>query len=832
MRKTSLLTALALLAMGISGCADEVDTIENYGVNPEYTVTKAGLSANCNIAVSGYGTVAMETDYVPNTTWCENGNAPDEALKAQSAAARTFAYYKISTGGTPVSNSQGDQVYKCESRAPSAAQLKRCQDATNATSGYVMMYKGTMTAGFYVSGVTPSYLNSECKPTVSSGQTGWVGVQSYVTYNWGKSGNAANGFKQTTLGWVADSNYANRGCMAQNGATCLANNGWKWDNILKYFYGADIELTKASGSCVLDSSHLSGEEPPEAPKCTTVLDKSGVIIDDKDPCFSRSNTDAWWEVNSGYKDHLYYTYVWSKAAEAIGTWTVNVTRAGTYEVFVYIQSGVGAVSEKAPYTIRASGKESKVSLNLTGKSGWVSLGKFTFAKGGDQWIKLDDASGEPYTDKNGKRVIFDAIKFEDAVSCTDACTNGAKQCSGNGVQVCSKGSDGCTAWGKVTDCTSDEICKAGVCERKPVTCNNTCAVADMRECSGTGYHICTKDANGCLSWSAVTSCNDGQKCSNGACIEESVPCTSVCTANSMQCSGNGLIKCGDYNGDGCFEWGTEVTPCSPDESCKDGACIKNDPQNPDSPVPPDNPDTPDDPVVEPDTNEIPAQCLTEIDGRPSTIIDDMDACFVRSDSSDWSEISSFGYENHLYYANVSSESYSAVGTWYMKVTKAGKYTISAYLDSGIGNLSSQVAYTVRASGKNETYLIDTTDASGWVKLTDIELSEGGVQYVQLNNSGSSAELSNRVIYDAIKVEPYSEGGNYDDGSGNPDDKPVTHGDEDPEDDDKSGISNDPTVRVSAESDCSGAPVQDHSAPFGILMCGILGCAVLRRRRNV
>ncbi|MBO4350381.1 MAG: hypothetical protein J6A01_05480 [Proteobacteria bacterium] len=831
MRKTSLLIAMALLAMGFSGCSEEADSIENYGVNPEYTVTKAALNANCSIAVQGYGTVQMETDYVPNVTWCENGNAPDEALKAQSAAARTFAYYKISTGGTPVQNSQGDQVYKCESRAPSTAQLNRCKDATNATSGYVMMYKGTVTAGFYVSGVTQTYLNSECKPTVSSGQTGWVGVQSYVTYNWGKSGNKANGFTQTTLGWVNDGNYANRGCMAQNGASCLANNGWKWDNILKYFYGADIELTKASGSCVLDSSHLSGEEPPETPKCTTVLDKSGVIIDEQDPCFSRSATDAWWDVNAGYNNHLFYTYVWAEAAEAIGTWTVNVTRPGTYEVFAYIQSGVGAVSEKAPYTIRASGKESKININLQNKSGWVSLGKFTFAKGGDQWVKLDDASGEPYTDKNGKRVLFDAIKFEDAVSCTDACTNGAKQCSGNGVQVCSKGSDGCTAWGSVTACASDETCKGGVCEKNPITCNNTCAAADMRECSGTGYHICTKDANGCLAWSGVTPCGDNQKCSNGACIEDSIPCTSTCTANSMQCSGNGVIKCDDYNGDGCYEWGTQVIPCGEDEHCNEGACVPNDSQPPVNP--PDTPDPPNPPSDELDTNGIPAECLTEIAGQPSVIIDDQDACFVRSDSKDWSELASYGYQSHLYYANVSADSYSAIGTWYLKVTKAGKYTLSVYIDSGIGNLSSQVVYTVRASDNLETYLIKTANASGWVKLTDVDLSEGGVQYIQLNNSGSSADISNRIVYDAIKVEPYSEENHVDEpGVTDPDAKPDKPGNEDPGDNNKPGGSTDPSVRVSAESDCSGTPIQNQSAPLSILMCGILGCMILRRRRNI
>ncbi len=32
---------------------------------------------------------------------------------------------------------------------------------------------------------------------------------------------------------------------------------------------------------------------------------------------------------------------------------------------------------------------------------WLSLGTFSFAAGGDQWVSLADNTGEPYTDVNG-----------------------------------------------------------------------------------------------------------------------------------------------------------------------------------------------------------------------------------------------------------------------------------------------------------------------------------------------------------------------------------------------------------------------------------------------
>lgn len=878
--KNSYFFAIFSIIAGLcaSGCADfdceNGQCIENYGVNPEFSVSREALTAQCSISVVGYGSVAMETDYVPNVTWCENGNAPTEALKAQSAAARTFAYYKISSGGTPVNNSQGDQVYKCTDRTPSAAQLQKCQDATNATSGYVMTYKGTITAGFYVSGSKGACLNSNCDYVGNSSSSCYVSQQKYVTYNWGKSGNKANGFTQTSLGWVNDGNYANRGCMSQNGASCLSNIGWEWQNILKYFYGADINIEKASGTCVTETK-----------KCETTLSKSGTIIDEEDPCFSKAASESWYNVNSGYNNHLYYTYVWDKAAEAVGTWTVNVTRPGTYEVFAYIQSGVGAVSEKAPYTIRASGKNNNVAINLSGKSGWVSLGKYTFASGGDQYVKLSDASGEPYTDKNGKRILFDAIKFEDAQICTNACTEGATQCSGNGVQKCTKGSNGCTSWGAATACGSNQVCSAGKCiasctnactegakqcsgngvqtctkgsngctswgtasacgsnqvcdaGKCVASCSNECSENGARECSGQGYRICADlNSDGCLEWSSVKNCSANETCSKGACvgtepactdecsegsivcagnvlkkcgqydddscleyneveceagtvcrnnqcIPEETPCESSCMEDTVKCDGNGYVTCSDTNGDGCYEWSSERVECLDNEACVDGEC-------------------------QPVEEEV-AECLTEIDGRPSVIIDDSDGCFTRNASYDWSVGDGYGYNDYLYYAGVSNRGVDAVGRWTLNVTKGGDYTIYAYVESGFGSVTENAPFVVRASGENHKVSIDMTKASGWIKLGDFSLKKGVNQYVELTNeTGESSDSRKRVLFDAIKVVP------------NDEDVGEVEMDE----------SRDPGLTLLSPS-CSGIPQNKSTGAFAAFwILGIAGGIVWRRRKS-
>ena len=68
----------------------------------DIVATRAPLNAYCSIVVANKGTVDMETDYVPNVTCCENGGAPEQALRSQAVAARSVAYHNLGGGkGTP-----------------------------------------------------------------------------------------------------------------------------------------------------------------------------------------------------------------------------------------------------------------------------------------------------------------------------------------------------------------------------------------------------------------------------------------------------------------------------------------------------------------------------------------------------------------------------------------------------------------------------------------------------------------------------------------------------------------------------------------------------------
>ena len=730
MKKTLVLSIIASVCL-FSGCMD-TDCFngictENYGVDPDFTVTRAPLEPICEISLKDKGVKAMETDYLPNVVACENGSAPSESLKVQAIAARSVAYNILLRGGVVYGDPSHDQAYSClEYFDPAKYGLDKQQKAVDETSGIVMTYKGGVVCAYYVSGAREKYLDGECKYNATYEQLhdpAWleehkaenVRTQHFVTYNAGKTGDDV---AKREDGGNGDSN---RGCMSQEGSNCLANKGKDWVYILKFFYGDDIGYRQLSGaSCIKPLAFDNNAST------TCNLDKSGVIIDEQDSCFIRTVSSTWFEVNAGNNKHLYFTYGGDDYEEVVGTWNLNVTRPGKYTVYAYYEKDVGAVSTQAPYTIRASGKDNTVKIDMTGKTGWVKLGDFEFAKGGDQWVKLSDLTGEKYTDSNGKRIIFDALKFEDVVTCSNACTEGEKICEGTGYKECKKGEDGCTAWSDVQACPEGQSCSNNACAVVD-TCTPECSAENLRECSGNGYHVCT-NVDGCLKWGDVVACDT--ECDSGACKDSGIACENECEANAVVCEGNGYKSCGQFDEDTCLEW-SEVTACSDQQTCEKGVC--SDAEKPHGEV----------------------TCLTEIDGRPSTIIDETDGCFERSELGNWQVISQFGYNHSLYYAYLMDS--ETIGTWHFNVTKAGKYDIYVYVDAGIGGVVDELEYELKASNRIYHPSISTKDAGGWVLVDTYDLVEGKDQYIRLSNKIEGVDNKKRVVYDAVKIVPEGEG---------------------------------------------------------------------------
>ena len=160
----------------------------------------------------------------------------------------------------------------------------------------------------------------------------------------------------------------------------------------------------------------------------------------------------------------------------------------------------------------------------------------------------------------------------DTAACTDECTvDGNVSCFGNARRSCGQfDMDTCLDLGPPVACAQSELCQNGACVP---SCQNECPLNGVRECSGAGLRTCGNfDADTCLEWSTVTACASGTFCDQGNCVQT---CTDACTTSgAVVCTtdNSGTQTCGDFDSDTCLDLSTAV-PCPADHACSNGACI-------------------------------------------------------------------------------------------------------------------------------------------------------------------------------------------------------------------------------------------------------------------
>ncbi len=246
--------ASLLLMSSSCGLMDEDTPVMNAALDDgDREVRIQQLSSFCSVDIVGHGSVDVEEDYLPSVVACENGNAPLEALKAQAVAARTFAQFITEDEQRALYPTTDDQVYDCGTEP---TELHR--QAVEETAGEVLLHGSNdiLSVGFYVAGAIPNS-GSGCVGTGGSDPTN---TEHHVTYNENRSGGAV---RPATNPMGNPNHPSNRGVKSQNGATCLADQGWDYERILRFYYGDDIRAKVSPGSqCAGVSGDGSSAPPP------------------------------------------------------------------------------------------------------------------------------------------------------------------------------------------------------------------------------------------------------------------------------------------------------------------------------------------------------------------------------------------------------------------------------------------------------------------------------------------------------------------------------------------------------------------------------------------
>lgn len=167
-------------------------------------------------------------------------------------------------------------------------------------------------------------------------------------------------------------------------------------------------LGEATDLDVFDGSldDLAAFAAAAPPACGTISADGG-LVDDADACFGAGGPAATLRhaTDAGQGGSLTWTKTTtSDLAGNFGTWSLSLAEAGHYRVEVSTPAPY-ALSKDARYRVRAGGVEQDVAIDQSAGA-WQALGDFAFAAGGDQFVQLDDNTGE-----SGMQLVFDAVRL-------------------------------------------------------------------------------------------------------------------------------------------------------------------------------------------------------------------------------------------------------------------------------------------------------------------------------------------------------------------------------------------------------------------------------------
>jgi hypothetical protein len=113
-------------------------------------------------------------------------------------------------------------------------------------------------------------------------------------------------------------------------------------------------------------------------------------------------------------------------------------------------------------------------------------------------------------------------------------------------------------------CDGDRTCDPASCQP---ACVDDCALAALG-CEGDATIRCGDfDGDACYEWGDLLACGVDEACLDGACV-----CVDVCAADETRCGGAGVERC-VAQGDGCLAWQADAV-CDALQRCEAGACVR------------------------------------------------------------------------------------------------------------------------------------------------------------------------------------------------------------------------------------------------------------------
>lgn len=182
------------------------------------------------------------------------------------------------------------------------------------------------------------------------------------------------------------------------------------------------------------------------------------------------------------------------------------------------------------------------------------------------WVPGDDcADTDQFCDNTGEAAVCKTV-------CTDQCTDGDTQCSGNVIQECGLVGE-CMGWVNSDDCSSNgEVCKveSGVAACGPSCTTNKCPTLNGETCIDNKVNTCKKQLDTCLDWEVTEDCaTNGLFCKFGA--GGVAACQGTCadpcpTAGQKKCNANVIQVCKAQPTCASPQWEVETT-CPLGQAC-------------------------------------------------------------------------------------------------------------------------------------------------------------------------------------------------------------------------------------------------------------------------